>query len=71
MTSNRKDTDHLIQDLLDQGFSVVKGKRSSHWKVRKDGRLVCTMSGTASDWRAFKNTLTQLRRAGFKDRSRA
>lgn len=71
MSGNRKEFGCLVRDLRDQGFEVVKAKRNGHLKVRKDGALVTTIPATSSDWRSYQNTLSQLRRAGFKDRSKA
>lgn len=56
----------LLRSLEEQGFTVEHGKRSGHLKVRKDGRMVAVLSKTASDFRASKNALAQLRRAGYR-----
>ncbi|MCW2852165.1 MAG: hypothetical protein JWM84_1829 [Nocardioides sp.] len=48
-----------------QGYEVRVTKRG-HVAVFQDGRHVVTFSGTPSDWRAMKNALAALKRAGFR-----
>lgn len=59
-----KDTRKLLAAARDQGFTVETTSRG-HLRVFRDGQLVTTFSGTASDWRAAKNALAAMRRAGF------
>lgn len=34
--------------------------------VTRDGELIATFAGTASDWRSIRNSLAPLKRAGFR-----
>lgn len=59
------DARKLFRELERQGFTVERTK-GSHWLVRNsEGRAVCTIAGTASDWRSLRNAISQLRKAGF------
>jgi hypothetical protein len=59
------DLDALIRRLRRDGYSVSRGRKSSHWHVRdKRGRLVAVTSSTPSDWRGLRNFESRLRRAG-------
>lgn len=60
-----KDVKKILEALVDQGFEV-RITRKGHAEVRRDGRKVATFSGTASDWRAVKNSIADARRAGFR-----
>jgi hypothetical protein len=60
-----KDLKKIAKALKAQGFET-EATRKGHLMVYRDGRLVTTFSGTASDWRALKNALAALRRAGFR-----
>ena len=60
-----KDLRKIAKALKAQGFETEMTKRG-HLMVYRDGHLVTTFSGTASDWRALKNALAVLKRAGFK-----
>lgn len=60
-----KDLKKIVKALREQGFDV-KVTRKGHLTVTRDGRLVTTFSGTASDWRSMKNALSHARRAGFR-----
>lgn len=60
-----KDMKKLIRALKAQGFEVEISKRG-HPMVYREGRLVATFSGTSSDWRAMKNGIARVRRAGFR-----
>lgn len=59
-----KDTKKILDAAKRQGF-IVTTTRRGHRQVWLGDRLVTTFSGTASDWRAMKNALSALRRAGF------
>lgn len=59
-----KDTRKVLKALEEDGF-VVRRAKSGHPMVYKDGVLISTFSGTASDSRAFRNALAPLKRAGF------
>lgn len=60
-----KDLRKIVKALEDQGFEVTVTKRG-HVTVSRDGELIATFSGTASDWRSIRNGLAPLKRAGFR-----
>lgn len=60
-----KDLKKIVKALREQGFEV-ETTRKGHLMVHRDGRLVVTFSGTASDWRSMKNGISHARRAGFR-----
>lgn len=60
-----KDMRKIIRALEDQGFEVTVTKRQ-HIVVTRDGQMIATFSGTASDWRSIRNGLAPLKRAGFR-----
>lgn len=62
-----RDLDDVLAELERQGFHARRTRRG-HWLVRnKDGqRVITTLSGSASDPRALRNGLAQLKRAGFR-----
>ncbi len=60
-----KDTRTVLAALEEAGF-VIRRAKSGHPMVYKDGVLIATFSGTASDRRAFLNSLAPLKRAGFQ-----
>lgn len=60
-----KEMRRLIKALEDQGFEIIRTKRG-HIKVRRDGRVIATLSSTPSDWRSLRNGIAYLRRAGFR-----
>jgi hypothetical protein len=60
-----KDLRKIVKALRAQGFEVeVTAKQ--HVIVSRDGALIATFSGTASDWRSLRNSLAPLKRAGFR-----
>lgn len=62
---SRKEIRELIKALIAQGFTVSP-TRNGHYTVRdRNGGYVTTISGTPSDYRATKNAIARLRRAGF------
>lgn len=61
----KKDLRKIVKALRDQGFDVETTKKG-HLMVYRDGRLVVTFSGTASDWRSMRNGIAAARRAGFR-----
>jgi hypothetical protein len=63
---NKRELSALIKACEAQGFEV-KRTTNQHLRVTKGGRPVVTFSGTPSDWRAIKNAMAQLRRAGFQE----
>lgn len=55
----------LEKALKAQGFTVEPTK-GNHWEVRgSNGIRATTYAGTSSDRRGDKNSLAQLKRAGF------
>lgn len=61
-----KDVEKLGRKLENNGWKVVRGKRSNHLKIyppQGGGRVV--LSCTPSDGRTIKNTMSQLRRLGY------
>jgi hypothetical protein len=60
-----KDLRKIAKALKAQGFDVeITGK--GHIIVTRDGDLIATFSGTASDRRSIRNSLAPLKRAGFR-----
>jgi hypothetical protein len=60
-----KDLRKIVKALEAQGFEVSVTSRG-HVMVSRDGALIATFSGSASDWRSIRNGLAPLRRAGFR-----
>lgn len=60
-----KDLRKIVKALEAQGFEVQTTKRGNV-TVYRDGALIATFSGNASDWRAIRNGLAPLKRAGFR-----
>lgn len=59
-----KDVVKVLREAERQGFDVER-TRNGHVQVRRAGRLVWTLPGTASCSRALNNGLADLRRGGF------
>ncbi|GAB3174297.1 hypothetical protein GCM10027059_46330 [Myceligenerans halotolerans] len=60
-----KDLRKIVKALEAQGFEVDVTARG-HIVVSRNGQLIATFSGTASDWRSIRNSLAPLKRAGFR-----
>ncbi|MFE1785623.1 hypothetical protein ACFW9F_24380 [Streptomyces sp. NPDC059506] len=60
-----KEVRQLLKKLARQGFDVEL-TRNGHYKVYWDGRFVGTLAGTPSDHRSLKNSVANLKRAGFQ-----
>ena len=60
-----KDLRKIVKALEAQGFEVQTTKRGN-LAVYRDGALIATFSGSSSDWRAIRNALAPLKRAGFQ-----
>lgn len=60
-----KDLKKIVKALGAQGFEVTT-TRKGHLAVYRDGDLIATFSGSASDWRSIRNGLAPLKRAGFR-----
>lgn len=61
-----KELRKLFAALKEQGYEVRQTKRGNHFIVMKDGRKITTIAGTPSDYRAWKNMLSYLKRDGFQ-----
>lgn len=62
---DRKQFRDLFRALDAQGFTYRR-TGTGHWQVRNpDGRVVTVMASTPSDHRSMRNSLADLRRAGF------
>jgi hypothetical protein len=61
----KKDLRKIAEALREQGFEVRISKKG-HLLVSRDGRIVATFSGTASDWRSMRNSIADAKRAGFR-----
>ncbi|MCW2700580.1 MAG: Uncharacterized protein JWQ45_2115 [Blastococcus sp.] len=61
----RKDIRKLWKELTNQGFTV-RATRRGHLLVQREGVVVAGLAGTPSDYRSLKNSIAQLRRAGFE-----
>jgi hypothetical protein len=60
-----KDTKKVLAEAERQGFTVRTTSRG-HAQVRNaDGQVVAVFSGSPSDIRALRNSIAELRRAGF------
>jgi len=61
-----RDTREVLKALEKAGFEIG-ATSAGHPIVRKDGKVITTFSKTASDRRAFKNALAQIKRqTGFQ-----
>lgn len=60
-----KDMRKIVKALEAQGFEVRTTKRQM-LAVYRDGEFVAMFAGNASDWRAIRNALAPLKRAGFQ-----
>lgn len=59
-----KEVERLVREAVRQGFDVTYSSKG-HPLIRKDGRMVTTLSGSPSDIRSLRNAIAALRRAGF------
>lgn len=60
-----KELRKYVKALEAQGF-VVTITAKQHVVVSRNGKIIATFSGTASDWRSIRNSLAPLKRAGFR-----
>lgn len=63
MGNTRKDVADLLEAVTRAGGQIEKG--GSHWKVRKDGKVIGTVPSTPSDHRSLLNTRAELKRKGL------
>lgn len=61
----KKELRELMGRVEAQGFTWRLSSKG-HVIVYKDGRTVAVFSGTPSDIRAWRNSLSDLKRAGFR-----
>lgn len=61
-----KDTRKMLDEARRQGWTVEQ-RKGNHLKLHAPGgRTIVTMGATESDYRALRNTIARMRRAGFK-----
>lgn len=60
----KKDIRKLCKELNNQGFEI-RTTRRGHLLIEREGIVVAGLAGTPSDHRSVKNSIAQLRRAGF------
>lgn len=60
-----KDLRKIVKALEEQGFEVATTSKG-HLMVLRNGEVIATFSGTPSDWRSIRNSLSRLKRAGFR-----
>ncbi|MFT8637147.1 MAG: hypothetical protein ABF811_04205 [Pseudoclavibacter sp.] len=60
-----KDLKAIRKAAEQQGFTT-RITTKGHLRIYQDGVPVTTFSGTASDYRSWKNSLSQARKAGFR-----
>lgn len=58
----RDDVRKFHRRLEELGCTVELGRRSGHYKVRRDGKYLYTLPGSSSDCRSLKQAKTDLRR---------
>jgi hypothetical protein len=52
----------LIRRLQELGCTVELGRKSGHYKVRRDGQYIYTLPGSCSDNRGLNKAKAHLRR---------
>lgn len=57
----------LLAELDKQGFKYKVTKKGHVMIKTADNKPVTTFSGTPSDIRSWKNSISRLKRAGFED----
>lgn len=56
----------LLTELKIQNWSSTRTTKG-HWQFKSpDGKGLVTAGGSYGDWRAIRNLITQLRKAGFQ-----
>lgn len=60
------ETRKVVRALRKQGFTVDRTTKGHLRVYDPDGNFVTTHSGTPSEYRGWKNFLSDLRRAGFQ-----
>lgn len=64
MKQMKKDLRTLSRALTSQGFTTRMSSKG-HLVVSRSGHTVAVLAGTPSDCRSMRNSLADLRRAGF------
>jgi hypothetical protein len=64
VASVRKEFKKLLQEAEKQGWGV-KPVKNGVQLLAPDGIHIVTVHGTPGDWRAFHNTLSDMRKYGF------
>lgn len=60
-----KELREILREAERQGWRVVRG--SKHFKLyAPDGKTIVTAPTTPSDWRAIRDVIARMRRAGFR-----
>jgi len=62
--THKQDVLRLIQKLESQGWEVVLGRRSGHYKARCPEGRTYGFGSTPSDYRGMRNLVSALRRMG-------
>ena len=57
----------LVEAARRQGWRVVTGGNNHIKLFAPDHKTIVTVASTESDHRAYQNTLSRMRRAGFRD----
>jgi hypothetical protein len=65
MGSARKDMKAILEIIEAQGFTIVKSRGTSHFKVMIPGSWPISIPGTPGEGRSWQNTIAELRRAGI------
>jgi hypothetical protein len=70
MSDNARGTSGDVKDLLkrltSQGFTYEETAKCRYKVYSPAGALVAVLGGKPGDWRALRNTVSWLRKAGFK-----
>lgn len=61
-----KDIKRLLGRLREQGWGIEQGTRHVVVVPRDKTKRKVTISGTPSDYRAYQNTIAELRRSGAR-----
>ena len=62
-----KEVKQLLRKVEAQGWRVVPTKSGHFWAYAPNGRDKVLIPGTPSDRRGLRNTIADLKRAGFKE----
>lgn len=62
----KKEVREIVEEARRQGWRVEEGKRGHVKLFAPDGRTIVTLPSTPSDHRSLKNSIAEMRWAGFK-----